>query len=106
MYGVVVPIRFEHAVPRLALVRRSHGAVELRQRGSIPVRDVVVWTSTRLPAHRPTSGDCEQSAGMLPPRAQTSVTIAFGVSGRGKALFAFLEPAPQAVGAEPFLGFD
>src|SRR5580704_19594941 len=27
-------------------------------------------------------------------------------AGAGEALFAFLEPAPQAVGAEPFLGFD
>jgi hypothetical protein len=35
-----------------------------------------------LPAQRPISGDCEQSAGILPPRAQTSATIALTVLGQ------------------------
>src|SRR6266851_5248630 len=56
---------------------------------------------TRLPAQRPISGDCEQSAGMFPPRAQTSATIAFGVLGRLKPCSPSLSPLSMPWGLSP-----
>src|SRR6266446_1504049 len=56
---------------------------------------------TRLPAQRPTSGDCEQSAGILPPRAQTSATIALGVLGRLKPCSPSLRPLSMPWGLSP-----
>src|SRR4051794_31159505 len=61
---------------------------------------------TRLPAQRPISGDCEQSAGIFPPRAQTRCDDRVWGAGPAEALFAFLEPAVHAGGVEPFFGFD
>src|SRR6266478_3327239 len=56
---------------------------------------------TRLPAQRPISGDCEQSAGMFPPRAQTSATIALGVLGRLKPCSPSLAPLSMPAGLSP-----
>src|ERR1700730_16159702 len=56
---------------------------------------------TRLPAQRPISGDCEQSAGMFPPRAQTSAMIALGVLGRLKPCSPSLRPLSMPWGLSP-----
>src|SRR5580704_12472601 len=56
---------------------------------------------TRLPAQRPISGDCEQSAGILPPRAQTSALIAAGVLGRLKPCSPSLRPLSMPTGLRP-----
>src|SRR6266852_1693213 len=56
---------------------------------------------TRLPAQRPINGDCEQSAGMFPPRAQTSATIALGVLGRLKPCSPSLRPLSMPAGLRP-----
>src|SRR5271169_2965020 len=55
----------------------------------------------RLPAQRPISGDCEQSAGMLPPRAQTSATIALTVLGRLNPCSPSLSPQSMPWGSSP-----
>src|SRR5216683_2071495 len=56
---------------------------------------------TRLPAQRPINGDCEQSAGMFPPRAQSSATTALGVLGRLKLCSPSLRPLSMPAGLRP-----
>src|SRR5260370_25157718 len=46
-------------------------------------------------------GDCEQAAGMLPPRAQTSATIAWGVLGVENPCSPSLRPTPKLCGLRP-----